>query len=95
MVRYRAIMAFRTNRKGVICMVGRKFYVAVLLSMALIAAIGLWAMVDGAIAYRERPRLETSSSPGDAQSSINTRWYMGGISLVDFNFPQRTGGTPG
>lgn len=76
-------------------MVGRKFYAVVLISMTLIAAIGLWAMVDGAIDYRERPRLETSSSPGDAQSSINTLWYTGGISRDTLEIPPQTGGFPG
>ena len=76
-------------------MVGRKFYVVVLISMSLIAAIGLWAMVDGAIAYRERPRLETSSAPGDTQSSINMLWYTAGTSPDTFDFPLRMEGMAG
>lgn len=44
---------------------GKRIYIAFLISMALIAALGLWALVDSAIAYRQRPRVEDAiGSPG-------------------------------
>lgn len=42
-------------------MFGRKAYAALLIFWILIAALGAWAMIDGAIAWRQRPRIETDA----------------------------------
>lgn len=39
-------------------MLGRKWYVILLIFCVLIAALGVWAMMDGAIAWRQRPRVD-------------------------------------
>lgn len=39
-------------------MSGKKLYIATLVFMIVLAIYGTWAMVDGAISYRQRPRIE-------------------------------------
>ncbi len=38
---------------------GRKIFIWVLVLMTLLAALGVWTMIDGAHEWRHRPRLET------------------------------------
>lgn len=42
---------------------GKKMYIAILVSMTLLAALGIWTIVDRAIAYQNRPRLEDYNRP--------------------------------
>ncbi len=51
----------------------RKFYIFILVSMTLLAALGFWAMIDGAYKWEHRPRIEVHAgqekmaflAPGD------------------------------
>lgn len=52
-------------------MSGKRFYALVLVTMTLLAAFGAWVMVDGAVAYRTRPRVEDSVSNHESLSSID------------------------
>lgn len=48
----------------------KRIYVAVIVSMALLAALGLWTMIDGASAYRQRPRMQDLPARREVESSI-------------------------
>lgn len=54
---YPARGAGKVTEGGVYRMKGKGLFAAVLVSMLLLAAFGVWAMVDSAIAYRSRPKL--------------------------------------
>lgn len=50
---------------------GKKLYIFVLVSMTLLAALGVWAMVDGAIAYRQRPMVQDYVHTEGSQSAAD------------------------
>lgn len=52
-------------------MKGNKLFAAIIAFMVVIAVLGAWAMVDGAIAYRERPLLQDYTKPGFSVSRTN------------------------
>lgn len=39
-------------------MKGSRFYVLVLVTMTLLAALGVWVIIDGARAWQSRPRVD-------------------------------------
>lgn len=49
-------------------MYGKKFYAFVLISMTLLAALGVWTIIDGAAAYRARPRMNDFAGRYEYQS---------------------------
>lgn len=53
---------------------GRKFYVFVLVSMTLLAALGFWTMIDGAYRWHHRPRLETRTQRETLSHSRPFAW---------------------
>lgn len=55
-------------------MYGKKLYAFVLIFMTLIAALGVWTIIDGAVAYRNRTILEDAVRPSDRQSCIYSEW---------------------
>lgn len=50
---------------------GKKLYALIMVFMTLIAAFGIWVMIDGAVTYQERPRMEIKIFQHEVQSTTN------------------------
>lgn len=60
---------------------GKKIMLVILITMSLLMALGAWAMVDGAIAYRNRTLIEERASGTETLSfehnhQIPERYYQ-------------------